>query len=58
MFNGKLVGVDQFGNKYFISSSKKKWVIYKDKIEASKIPAEWHSWIHSEKTKTPNNQKK
>jgi len=56
LFKGKLVGVDQFGNKYFISSSKKKWVIYKDKIESSKIPAEWHSWIHSEKINTPINQ--
>ena len=53
LFNGKLVGVDQFGNKYFISSSKKKWVIYKDKIESSKIPPEWHSWIHSEKINSP-----
>ena len=57
LFKGKLVGEDQFGNKYFISSNKKKWVIYKDKIESSKIPAEWHLWIHSDKTNPPINKK-
>ena len=57
LFKGKLVGEDQFENKYFISSNKKKWVIYKDKIESSKIPAEWHSWIHSDKTNPPINKK-
>ena len=46
LFFGKLVGEDQFGNKYYNSSKGKRWVIYKDKIESSKIPPEWHSWIH------------
>jgi len=57
LFNGKLVGEDQFGNRYFISSNKKKWVIYKGKIESSKIPAEWHLWIHSEKINPPKEEK-
>ena len=47
LFTGKFVGRDQFGNKYYSNVKKKKrWVIYKDNIEASKIPPEWHSWIH------------
>ena len=24
----------------------RRWVIYKNVIEASKIPPEWHAWIH------------
>ena len=48
---GKLVGKDQFGNKYYENrNSKKRWVIYYDEIDASKIPVEWYSWIHF----TPN----
>ena len=43
---GKFVGEDQFGNKYYKSSKGKRWVIYKNNIESSKIPPEWHSWIH------------
>ena len=43
---GKLVGKDSFGNKYYESKSGKRWVIYKDEIDASKIPSEWYSWVH------------
>ena len=46
LFSGKLKGVDEFGNKYYQSKSGKRWVIYKDTVEASKIPPNWHSWIH------------
>ena len=43
---GKLVGEDNLGNKYYESKSGKRWVIYSDIIDASKIPVEWYSWIH------------
>ena len=46
IFFGKFVGVDNFGNKYYESKAGKRWVIYKDEIDASKIPNEWYSWIH------------
>ena len=46
IFFGKLVGEDSFGNKYYQSKSGKRWIIYKDEIDASKIPNEWYSWIH------------
>ena len=47
LFYGKLVGKDQFGNNYYSDSKdKKRWVIYKNTIEYSKIPPEWHLWIH------------
>tara|TARA_B100000953_G_scaffold24768_1_gene20246 strand:- start:1521 stop:1889 length:369 start_codon:yes stop_codon:yes gene_type:complete len=44
---GKFVGEDEFGNKYYSNSKgKKRWVIYKNTVESSKIPPQWHSWIH------------
>ncbi len=46
IFFGKLVGKDSFGNKYFESKNGKRWVIYNDEIDASKIPVEWYSWMH------------
>ncbi len=46
LFFGKFIGKDEFGNKYFSSSKGKRWVIYKDTVESSKIPSEWHLWIH------------
>jgi len=47
LLKGKFVGKDQFGNKYYSNSKdKKRWVIYKGTVESSKIPPEWHMWIH------------
>ena len=51
IFFGKFVGKDNFGNKYYESKSGKRWVIYADEIDASKIPVEWYSWIHFTKNK-------
>ena len=51
IFFGKLVGKDSFGNKYYQNKSGNRWVIYKDEIDASKIPNEWFSWIHFTKNK-------
>ena len=50
IFFGKLAGTDHFGNKYYEDKKGKRWVIYFDVIDASKIPVEWYSWIHF----TPN----
>ena len=47
---GNFVGQDEFGNKYYENRKGKRWVIYADEIDASKIPVEWFSWIHF----TPN----
>ena len=46
LFTGKLVGRDEFGNKYYSNSKGKRWIIYKNKVEASKISPEWYLWIH------------
>ena len=59
LFTGKFVGRDQFGNKYYSNSEGKRWVIYENNVEASKIPPEWHLWIHYlTKNKPSDNTKK
>ena len=51
-FHGKRVGADIFGNMYYVArrdmahGQKKRWVVYKGIAEASKVPAEWHNWLH------------
>jgi NADH:ubiquinone oxidoreductase subunit len=51
-FNGALVGTDSEGNRYFQEKRAPKdrprgrWVMYKGKAEASKVPPEWHAWLH------------
>ena len=55
VFCGKLIGEDEFGNKYYSDSKgKKRWVIYENRVESSKIPPHWHSWIHFQRTNKPN----
>jgi NADH:ubiquinone oxidoreductase subunit len=50
--NGKRVGTDGFGNRYYRSSKQplygreRRWVLYKGIDEASKVPPEWHAWLH------------
>jgi NADH:ubiquinone oxidoreductase subunit len=52
IFNGKLVGSDAFGNRYFTEKKQpkgrreKRWVMYEGAAEPSKVPAEWHGWLH------------
>jgi|TARA_B110000093_G_scaffold173604_1_gene205918 NADH:ubiquinone oxidoreductase subunit len=56
-FSGKLIGNDSLGNKYYENKSGKRWVIYIDEVDASKIPIEWYSWIHFTKNKIENEHK-
>jgi NADH:ubiquinone oxidoreductase subunit len=39
-------GTDEFGNEYFEHKNGKRFVIYNGIAEASKVPAEWHGWLH------------
>jgi NADH:ubiquinone oxidoreductase subunit len=52
---GVFVGEDDFGNRYFEARSdkesydkgrKRRWVLYRGYADASKVPAEWHGWLH------------
>ena len=50
----RFVGEDEFGNRYFEAKTtkesydgrKRRYVTYKGYAEPSKIPAEWHGWLH------------
>ncbi len=59
-FFGKLVGKDEFGNKYYKNNKGKRWVIYNGEVNASKITSDWFSWIHHTTNTIPSekNQKK
>ena len=50
---GRYVGNDELGNRYYEQKSgigemgmPRRWVIYKDLADASKITPDWHGWIH------------
>ena len=45
---GKLVGKDEQGNRYFISNdgTDRRWVLYNGVAEASRVPPDWHGWLH------------
>jgi NADH:ubiquinone oxidoreductase subunit len=51
---GVFIGQDDFGNRYYeardnsdsYDERKRRWVIYNGYADASKVPAEWHGWLH------------
>ena len=44
---GKKVGEDEYGNVYYTANDgAKRWVIYNGEVEASRISADWHGWLH------------
>ncbi len=66
MICGSFVGKDEFGNSYYESRKakrdfgrKNRWVVYKGLSEASKVPAQWFSWLHYQTDLPPaSNSKK
>ena len=44
---GVKVGEDDAGNVFFKDKQdNRRWVIYNGEVEASRISAEWHGWLH------------
>jgi len=45
---GVKVGEDSQGNVYYQEKNgHRRWVIYKNgPVEASRVPADWHGWLH------------
>jgi NADH:ubiquinone oxidoreductase subunit len=50
--HGQKVGEDAYGNTYYKSkrmrfgNREERWVTYTGEAEASKVPPEWHAWLH------------
>ena len=57
---GKKVGEDNRGNRYFLSKKKpkKKWVLYKEKVDPTNLPADWQMWLTSEEEMVPKDNSK
>ncbi|MGH6888700.1 MAG: NADH:ubiquinone oxidoreductase subunit NDUFA12 [Rhizomicrobium sp.] len=44
---GRPIGEDTFGNRYYQNrAGTRRWVIYNGTVEASRVPPEWHGWLH------------
>ncbi|MEM6812278.1 MAG: NADH:ubiquinone oxidoreductase subunit NDUFA12 [Pseudomonadota bacterium] len=56
----KYVGEDTYGNQYYVAAPRKgqkrerRFVIYKEEVEASAIPPEWHGWMHHQTNDIPS----
>jgi NADH:ubiquinone oxidoreductase subunit len=52
--NATLVGTDDYGNRYFecrssresYDSRRRRYVLYRGYAEPSKVPSDWHGWLH------------
>jgi NADH:ubiquinone oxidoreductase subunit len=56
---GVAAGRDGFGNRYFRSKNgKRRWVLYKGTVDGSRVPAEWHAWLHHTAAVPPAEQGK
>ena len=47
------IGEDEYGNRYYrerkpsgASGRERRWVVYKGYADASRVPADWHGWLH------------
>jgi NADH:ubiquinone oxidoreductase subunit len=60
--NGERVGRDSEGNSYYRSRRKdregreRRWVIYNGANDASRVPAEWHGWLHHSYDEVPESR--
>ena len=47
LLNGKKVGEDNQGNKFYIhkKNKKKRWVLYKKQIDPTNLEVEWQIWL-------------
>ena len=62
--HGQYVGNDAHDNRYYQRrkpdhhGKRKRWVIYHKSAEASKVPPEWHGWLHYTTDQAPVGHKK
>ena len=50
---GRFVGRDELGNRYYVQKRgvgplgvPRRWVVYQELAEPSKVPPDWHGWLH------------
>lgn len=54
---GVKVGEDDQGNVYYKErGGSRRWVVYNGDIEASRVPPEWHGWLHYTVDTPPSEQ--
>ncbi|GGH16706.1 NADH dehydrogenase [Alsobacter metallidurans] len=62
---GERVGEDEFGNVYYQTAGGKidptigvprRWVVYKDRTEATLVPAGWLGWLRNTQVEPPSVQ--
>jgi NADH:ubiquinone oxidoreductase subunit len=59
---GQRVGVDDLGNVYYRAKARagykreRRWVMYEGAPEASKVPPEWHGWLHYQTDNVPSDE--
>ncbi len=57
-WKGRLVGKDRFGNRYYQEKNgERRWVLYNGAPEASKVPPEWHGWLHRTVDEPPSKER-
>jgi len=68
---GQFVGADDYGNRYYRLkgdrparrgggrfSRERRWVIYEGEPDGSKVPPEWHGWLHHIVDEVPRQRQK
>ena len=59
LLHGELIGTDSVGNRYYRERRRRsgrrerRWVIYNGEVEASRVPPEWHGWLHHRTDEVP-----
>ena len=64
---GEEVGQDRFGNRYYREKNggrvhpdsirrERRWVIYAGEVEASRVPPDWHAWLHHTVSEPPSGE--
>jgi len=53
------VGEDVLGNVYYetkpdAKGPRRRWVIYNGSNDASRVPPDWHGWLHGTLAETPD----
>jgi NADH:ubiquinone oxidoreductase subunit len=56
-WSGVKVGEDSYGNRYYQNrDGRRRWVVYSGTVEASRVPPDWHGWLHHTFEKPPTEE--